>query len=178
MSQKDTQRSRQRRNTQHGQGSHPSRHADAGAQGQLTTATSDTTDGRGTQLRDSPMMVRLLDALERGEDIGHYGRLTFTMVARFFMSEDQLVQLLAKQPEQGETDATALVMQVATHDYSPPTRERILTWQREQAYQIIPDPNDPNSGNVYKELRFPDVVYEHIGEYYEEQAEAEEQRKD
>ena len=86
-------------------------------------------------------MVRLLDALECGEDIGHYGRLTFTMVARFFMSEDQLVQLLAKQPEQGETDATALVMQAATHDYSPPTRERILTWQREQAYQIIPDPN-------------------------------------
>ena len=109
------------------------------------------------------MMVRLLDALECAEDIGHYGRLTFTMVARFFMSEDQLVQLLAKQPEQGETDATALVMQAATHDYSPPTRERILTWQREQAYQIIPDPNDPNSGNVYKELRFPDEVYEHIG---------------
>ena len=34
------------------------------------------------------------------------------------------------------------------------------------------DPDDPNSGNVYRELRFPDDVYEHIQEYYEEKAEA------
>src|SRR3712207_8804213 len=32
-------------------------------------------------LRRSPMMSHLLDALDRGEDIGHYGRLTFAMVA-------------------------------------------------------------------------------------------------
>jgi hypothetical protein len=181
MNKKDTQRSRQSRDRQRGQDSNPRRRANTGAQRRLTTATSDTTNGRGTQLRDSPTMVRLLDALERGEDIGHYGRLTFTMVARFFMDEEQLVQLLAKQPGQGKTDASALVMQVATHDYSPPTRERILTWQREQAYQIIPEPDDPNSGNLYKELRFPDEVYEQIGEYYGEQAEAaeaEEQQKD
>ncbi len=134
MSTKETQRSRQSRDRQHGQGSHLSRRADIGAQGQRTTATSGVTGGRGTQLRDSPMMVRLLDALERGEDIGHYGRQTFTMVARFFMGEEQLVQLLAKQPGQGETDASAPVMQVVNHDYSPPTRDRLLTWQREQVY--------------------------------------------
>jgi hypothetical protein len=134
-------------------------------------------DGRGAELRDSAMMARLLDALEHGEDIGHYGRLTFAMVARFFMEGDRLVELLAKQPEQSETDARALVMQVERHDYSPPTRERILVWQREQEYQIAPDPDDPNSGNIYKELRFPDEVYEQIGEYYDEQAEAEEQRE-
>ena len=33
-------------------------------------------------LQRSPMMSHLLDALERGEDLGHYGRLTFAMVAR------------------------------------------------------------------------------------------------
>lgn len=140
-------------------------------------ATGEIADGRGSELRDSAMMARLLDALERGEDIGHYGRLTFAMVARFFMEEDRLVELLANQPEQSETDARALVMQVERHDYSPPTRERILAWQREQEYQIAPNPDDPTSGNVYKELRFPDEVYERIGEYYDEQAEAEEQRE-
>jgi hypothetical protein len=31
-------------------------------------------------LRQSEMMSHLLDALEKGEDIGHYGRLTFAMV--------------------------------------------------------------------------------------------------
>jgi hypothetical protein len=39
------------------------------------------------------MMAHLLDALEAGTDIGHYGRLTFAMVARHFMSEDMLVRL-------------------------------------------------------------------------------------
>jgi hypothetical protein len=33
-------------------------------------------------LRRSPMMEHMLDALDEGEDIGHYGRLTFAMVAR------------------------------------------------------------------------------------------------
>ena len=121
------------------------------------------------------MMARLLEALEQGEDIGHYGRLTFAIVARFFLDEERLVALLAQQPGQTATEAHALVLQVQTHDYSPPTRERILAWQREQKYQICLDPDDPNSGNLYKELRFPDDVYERIGAYYEEKAEAEEQ---
>jgi hypothetical protein len=133
----------------------------------------ETPDGRSTDLRDSPMMARLLDALERGEDIGHFGRLTFAMIARFFMGEDQLIALLAKQPDQSEVDARALVMQMQEHDYNPPTRDRILEWQRQQDFQICPDANDPNSCNVYKELRFPDEVYDHIGAYYEEKAETE-----
>jgi hypothetical protein len=133
----------------------------------------ETPDGRSTDLRDSPMMARLLDALEHGEDVDHYGRLTFAMIARFFMDEDQLVELLARQPDQSETDARALVMQVEAHDYSPPTRDRILEWQRQQGFQICPDPDDPNSCSVYKELRFPDDVYDRIGAYYEEKAEAE-----
>jgi hypothetical protein len=33
-------------------------------------------------LQQSPMMNHMLEALDRGEDIGHFGRLTFVMVAR------------------------------------------------------------------------------------------------
>jgi len=36
------------------------------------------------QLRRNDMMSHLLDALESGEDIGHYGRLVFAMVAQYF----------------------------------------------------------------------------------------------
>jgi hypothetical protein len=32
-------------------------------------------------LRRNAMMSHLLDALDRGDDIGHYGRLVFAMVA-------------------------------------------------------------------------------------------------
>jgi hypothetical protein len=56
-----------------------------------------TADTRSEDLRDSPMMAHLLDALEEGTDIGHYGRLTFAMIARHFMDEDELVRLLADQ---------------------------------------------------------------------------------
>ena len=42
-------------------------------------------------LRKSPMMTHLLDALEKGEDIGHYGRLTFAMIAHRFLDRDELV---------------------------------------------------------------------------------------
>jgi hypothetical protein len=34
------------------------------------------------ELRKNAMMAHLIDALSRGEDIGHYGRLVFVMVAR------------------------------------------------------------------------------------------------
>jgi len=127
-------------------------------------------DDRGDILRASPMMAHLLDALEAGTDVGHYGRLTFTMIARHFIDEEKLVELLAKQPDQDETMARALVMQVKAKDYSPPKRDRILQWQAQQDFPIIPHSDDPDSGNVYRELRFPDDVYENINEYYQEKA--------
>ena len=40
------------------------------------------------ELRKNGMMSHLLDALERGEDIGHYGRLVFVMIAHHFLSDD------------------------------------------------------------------------------------------
>jgi hypothetical protein len=47
-------------------------------------------------LRKSDVMAHLLDALEAGKDIGHYGRLVFAMVARHFLDEEELVTLLQK----------------------------------------------------------------------------------
>nr|HET6901340.1 hypothetical protein [Ktedonobacteraceae bacterium] len=143
-----------------------------------TTTTDDTAftgeqQGGREELRNSPMMVHILDALESGTDIGHYGRLTFVMVARHFLSEDELIDLLSKQPDHNAADARALVHQVKTHDYNPPKRDRILQWQAEQDFPICPTPDDPVSCNVYRELRFPNGIYENITEFYEEQAEAE-----
>src|SRR5437773_11686126 len=82
-------------------------------------------DGRSDNLRDSPMMAHLLDALEAGTDVGHYGRLVFAIIARHFLDEQELVRLLTNQPGQDETQARALVLQVKERDYSPPKRARI-----------------------------------------------------
>ncbi len=131
-------------------------------------------DYRSTDLRDSPMMAHLLDALEKGTDVGHYGRLVFVMVARHFLSEDEIVDLLEKQPGMDDTQARAMYLQVQQKDYNPPKRDRILEWQKEQDFQICPDEDDPQGCNVYRELRFPDGIYENIGEFWTEKAENEE----
>jgi hypothetical protein len=123
-------------------------------------------------LRRSDMMTHLLDALETGEDIGHYGQLTFAMVARHFMAEDELVSWLTKGEQMSEEDARSLYLQVQGRDYNPPKRERILEWQAQQDFPICPNPDDPSACNVYRDLQFPDDVYEHIQEFYQEQAEA------
>lgn len=119
-------------------------------------------------LRQSPMMEHLLGALERGEDIGHYGRLTFAMVARYFVEKEELARLIAEDHDEGEREARALVQQVEDKGYNPPRRERILNWQDQQEFQICPDPESPDSCNVYNELTFPDSLYEDIEEYREE----------
>lgn len=111
-------------------------------------------------------MSHLLDALERGEDIGHYGRLTFAMIARHFMDEDALCHWLLKGPNVTEEEARSLCRQVEGRDYNPPRRERILEWQSQQQFPICPT-EDPDACNVYRDLRFPDNVYQHIQQYYE-----------
>ncbi len=123
-------------------------------------------------LKQSPMMEHLLDALDKHQDSGHYGRLVFAMVARHFMTEDELVKYLEKNPGVSEAQAQALVQQVQGRDYNPPRRERILEWQKQQDFPICPNPDDPDACNVYKNLRFPDDIYENIEEYREEKAEA------
>jgi hypothetical protein len=138
--------------------------------------TKQNSDGL-QELRQSPMMAHLLDALEQGTDIGHYGRLTFVMVARHFLDENQMIELLSKQPDHNADDARKLILQVEAHDYNPPKRERILEWQSQQDFPICPTPDDPGACNVYQELRFPDDIYENINEFWEEKAEAEQQQE-
>ena len=85
-------------------------------------------------LQQSPMMNHMLEALDRGEDIGHFGRLTFVMVARHFVDNDELVELLPKDHDADEQEIRAMVQQVEEKGYSPPRREKILEWQREQDF--------------------------------------------
>ena len=126
------------------------------------------------KLRKSPMMSHLLDALERGQDIGHYGRLTFAMVAHHFLDKTEVVEWLQRGSGVDEHEARALVQQVAERDYSPPRRERVLEWQARQDFPICPDPDDPDACNVYQELEFPERVFDHIQEFREHRFLAEE----
>jgi len=126
------------------------------------------------ELRRNGMMAHLLDSLEAGEDIGHFGRLVFTMVARHFLDEEELKGLLVQDPACDDAQALALIEQVRGRDYSPPRREKVLEFQAQQAFPICPNPEDPDAGNVYKDLRFPEHVYAHISEYREQKAHAHE----
>jgi len=119
------------------------------------------------------MMNHILEALGRGEDIGHFGRLTFAMIARYFIDNEELAQLLAKDGGIDENEARGLVQQVEEMGYNPPRREKILEWQKQQDFPICPNPDDPDACNVYNELTFPDEVYEEIQEYREQRQAAE-----
>ena len=122
-------------------------------------------------MQQNEMMSHLTSALDRGEDIGHYGRLVFAMVARHFLAEDELVTLLAKNPGFDDVQARALVKQVAARGYNPPKREKIMQFQREQTFPICPS-SDPDGCNVYKNLPLPQEVFDKINEYYEQKAQA------
>lgn len=122
-------------------------------------------------LRKNEMMAHLLSSLDAGKDIGHYGRLVFAMVARHFLDEDRLVNYLQKNPGFTQQQARALYVQVQGRDYNPPKRERILEWQKQQEFPICPNPDDPDACNVYKDLKFPDEIYQNITDYYEQKAE-------
>ena len=63
-------------------------------------------------LRQSPMMGHMLDALDNGQDIGHYGRLVFAMIGHHFVSEDKFVERLAKDHDTNEREIPAMVQQV------------------------------------------------------------------
>jgi hypothetical protein len=118
-------------------------------------------------IRKDAMMAYLTDALEQGRDIGHFGRLVFAMVARHFGTSDELIALLTMDATFDTAAARALIAQVEAANYIPPKRAKILEFQARQAFPIIPDPDDPDCGNVYRDLMFPDEVYDHIAEYRE-----------
>ena len=121
-------------------------------------------------LRESAMMNHIMEALENGEDIGHYGRLTFAMVGVYFAKDDELVSLMAKDEDADEREVRAMVQQVREKGYNPPNRDKVLEWQSKQDFQICPNPDDPDACNVYSELDIPQEVLEDIQEYREEKA--------
>ncbi len=123
-------------------------------------------------LRQSEMMAHLLDALAGEQDIGHYGRLVVAMVGHHFCEDDELVRALCGNPDFGEDEARALVRQVRARHYNPPSRERVMEWQARQEFPICPNPEDPRACNVYRELQFPEGVYEDIQEFYEDDEDA------
>ncbi len=116
------------------------------------------------ELRKDPMMAHLLDSLEEGTDVGHYGRLVFAMVARHFMPHADVIAWMTKDNDFSAEQAQQMLHQVEGRDYTPPKRERLLQWQKEQEFQFM-DVHDPDSGNLYRNLEFPKEVYEHIGHY-------------
>src|SRR5579884_1628326 len=125
------------------------------------------------ELRKDKMMAHLLDSLEKGQDIGHYGRLAFVMVARHYLDESELIDYLTKDPDCDENKARALIQQVEARGYNPPGRGRVLQWDDKQEFPICPDRDDPDACNVYRNLELPDAVYEDIQQYREEKAAAE-----
>ena len=52
------------------------------------------------------------------------------------------------------------------------SREKVLEFQTHQQFPICPNAEDPDACNVYKDLKFPPEVYEHITEYHVEKSEA------
>ena len=56
-------------------------------------------------LRKNKTMAHILDALDNGQDIGHYGRLTFAMVAQYFADEEEIVTQLQKDKDFTEEEA-------------------------------------------------------------------------
>lgn len=117
------------------------------------------------ELRNDSMMAHLLDSLEAKKDIGHYGRLVFAMVSRHFLPHEEVLAWLTKDADFGEEKAEAMLRQVESKGYNPPKRERILEWQKEQEFPILPNEGDPDCGNLYRTLKFPNAVYDHIEEY-------------
>jgi hypothetical protein len=124
------------------------------------------------ELRKDSMMAHLIDSLEAGKDIGHYGRLVFAMVARHFLSDEEVLGLLTKDRDLSTEQATLMLRQVESRDYNPPKRDRILEWQSEQEFPILPNPEDPDCGNLYRTLKFPDKVFKHITDYQEQKLES------
>jgi hypothetical protein len=96
------------------------------------------------------------------------------MIAYRYLDRDELVTWLVKDKDCDETKAKALVQQVESRDYNPPSRARILEWQSHHDFPICPTPDDPDACNPYRELDMPPDVLDNIEDYREQQFEAEE----
>jgi hypothetical protein len=117
-------------------------------------------------LAASPTVAHWLAALDARQDLGHFGRLAFTTVARHFLDDDDLAALLAGQPNYDIAKAHKLLAQVRQRGYSPPARPRLLEWQSRQSFPLLPNADDPTAGNLYRELTFPDSVFGQIEQFW------------
>ena len=142
--------------------------ASPSSKGEKTTVAGDGEE----ELRKDSMMAHLLDSLEAGQDIGHYGRLVFAMVARHFLPHEEVLAWMMKDKDVDEEKAALMLRQVEGRDYNPPRRDKILEYQAKQDFPIIPNVDDPDSGNLYRNLKFPDEIYDHIGHYQEAKLES------
>jgi hypothetical protein len=95
------------------------------------------------------------------------------MIARHFLSHQEMLAELTKDPDFNEEQARVMLNQVEDRDYSPPRRERIVEWQAQQEFPILPSLDDPDCGSVYRSLHFPEKTYKHITEYQEERLQPE-----
>lgn len=120
------------------------------------------------ELKKEPMMAHLMENLDAGRSVGHYGRLVFAMVARHFAPVDEVCQWLEKDPEFDGQQAVALMKQIESRGYNPPKRERVIEWMRKQEFPVCPNPEDPGACNVYRNLEFPREVYEKIEAFHME----------
>ena len=68
----------------------------------------------------------------------------------------------------GETTDELIALAKRVCD-NPPKREKVLEWQKEQEFPICPNADDPDACNVYRDLKFPDEVYEQITDYYDDE---------
>jgi hypothetical protein len=59
-------------------------------------------------LQQSPITNNMLEALTRGENIGHYSRLTFIMIAPHVVDNEELVGLLTQDQDVDEGDIRAM----------------------------------------------------------------------
>ena len=137
-----------------------------------TAGDEERVGGGEAEMRKDSMMAHLLDSLAEGKDIGHYGRLVFAMVARHFLPHDEVLAWMTKDKDFDDEQARVMLRQVEGRDYNPPKRERILEWQAQQEFPILPKPEDPDCGNLYRNLKFPEEIYSHIGQYQEQKMEA------
>ena len=119
-------------------------------------------------LEQNKMMAHLIASLKAKKDIGHYGRLVFVMVARHFLDEKEMIKLLTEDPDCSSDKARLLIHQVNARGYNPPKPQRILEWMDQQEFDICPSPDDANAVcNVYRDLQFPEELYNKISSYYE-----------
>ena len=122
-----------------------------------------------SELRKNDMMAHLLDSLEAGKDIGHYGRLVFAMVARPFPERqpageavDEGQELRRGRREDAGRPGAEPRLQPAQAGEDP-----AVSWSSRSS-PSAPTPTDPDACNVYKDLQFPEAVYAKINEYYQQ----------